>query len=105
MKVIQKLGVAKFQVTTPEISDGQLTLDFNPVIEEYNLQGKFALIHWQARPKGYREWGIYEAQTDTYRSSFDFPPAYGKMKMLMLDDKTASTIPSAVIYFVGAFVN
>ena len=105
MKKISKLSHAKFLVATPEVPGGELTLDFNPVIEEYKLQGKFSLVHWQARPRGYREWGIYSSVDDSYKCAFDFPTAYGKIEMLMLDDKTASTIPSAVIYFNGVFVN
>ncbi len=59
------------------------------------------LIHWQARPKGHREFGIYDAVNDTYSSSDLFPVNYGSHECLMLDDTTASTVPSAVILFKG----
>lgn len=29
------------------------------------------------------------------------PASYGQIRLLMLDDKTATTLPSAVLWFVG----
>ena len=108
MKIINKIATAKFRISTPDVSSSELELDFNPIIEQFSLpitSKNYQLIHWQGRPKGVREWGIYDAASDTYRcgvweNTTKF--AYGGVKLLMLDDKTAVTLPSAVIYFTGS---
>ncbi len=105
-KLVDKIGPAKFKVTTPEV-DNVLVLDFNPIIEQFELaKGRqdYKLIHWQGRPKGDRQWGIYDPQTDSYRCGVftGHPAMYGASKLLMLDDATVTTIPSAVVWFVGS---
>ena len=55
MKTITKVSTAKFKITTEQVANSELLLDFNPVIEEFELKGNFYLIHWQARPKGHRQ--------------------------------------------------
>lgn len=107
MKLIEKLGAAKFRVTTPESPNQPLVLDFNPIIEQFKLsEGRqdYQLIHWQGKPKGDRQWGIYDPQTDTYRCGvFEGHTAmYGASKLIMLDDATVQTIPSAVVLFFGS---
>lgn len=97
MKLIEKLGVAKFKVTTPELPNQALELDFNPIISQFQLEGDFILIHWQARPKGHRQWGIYSSSDDSYRSIGELV-INARTESLQLDDATASTIPSAVLY-------
>lgn len=104
MKTIQHISKAKFKISTPSVPNSELLLDFNPIIDEFKLVGNFYLIHWQARPKGHREWGIYSAKDDTYTSSVSFPPAYGKVDLKMLDDP-AKSIPSAVVVFKGKMMN
>lgn len=101
MKNITKVSQAKFKISTVDVTGSELLLDFNPIIDEFKLVGDFYLIHWQARPKGHRQWGIYNSSNDTYTSMLEPPKSYGSMQYLMLDDATAKTIPSAVILFVG----
>lgn len=106
-KLIEKLGVGKFRVTTPEQPNQTLELNFNPIIKQFELdQGKqnYKLIHWQGRPKGDRQWGIYDAEADSYMCGvFNGHSAmYGGSKLLMLPDDTTKTIPSAVVHFVGS---
>ena len=98
MKSIQHISKAKFKISTPGVAGSELELDFNPIIDEFNLIGDFTLIHWQARPKGYREWGIYTSSTDTYRSIGELVQNVGGYRSLQLDDQTAKSIPSAVLY-------
>ncbi len=106
MKIVQQISRAKFKVTTPE-TETELELDFNPVIEllsdRERLRG-YKLIHWQGKPKGYRQWGIYDSLSDNYTCNVwqDLPVFYGASRLVMLDDQTAATIPSAVIYHVGS---
>lgn len=103
MKTITRIKPATFKISTPGVENSELTLDFAKIIDEFNLTGKYDIVHWQARPKGYREWGIYTSHDDSYRSSVHVPTGYGSMSFLQLDDKTATTIPSAVIVFKGFY--
>lgn len=98
MKLIQRLAKGQFRVTTPEVNNGVLDLDFNPIISQFDLKGSFTLIHWQARPKGHREWGIYSSVDDSYRSVAELSINFAQIKSLQLDDATATTVPSAVFY-------
>ena len=97
MKIIHQIGTAKFKVTTPNVPSSDLELDFNPLIKQFKLAGNYLLIHWQARPKGYREWGIYSSKDDSYRSVAKLTINLAITESLQLDDKTARTIPSAVL--------
>ena len=106
MKIIKKIAKGKFDVITPN-QDSKLTLDFNPIIEQFKLhegRSDYKLIHWQAKPKGDRQWGVYDRASDSYSCGVwdDLPTFYGGARLLMLDDATATTIPSAVVYHVGS---
>jgi hypothetical protein len=101
MKSVTKISKARFRVVTPEIANSKLVVNFNPIIDEFNLKGNFYLIHWQARPKGYRQWGIYSSKDDTYTSTEQPPKSHGLVQYLMLNDRAAYTIPSAVVLFLG----
>ena len=104
MKQITKLDKAKFSVKS---ADGtELELDFNPVIDRLSEDEKipkFYLIHWQGKPKGDREWGIYDPAKDEYRcDTFEnHLTAYGTIKLIMLDDTQDNALPSAVVWFSG----
>jgi hypothetical protein len=102
MKLITKLAPRKFELATEFVAKSQLQLDFNPIINQFALTGNYYLIHWQARPKGYREWGIYRAVDDSYHSLPEIPTAYGGWSSLQLDDATTDTLPSAVVLFRGS---
>lgn len=95
-KIITKLSKARFKVLTPNVEKGQLILNFNPLIEQFNLTGNYQLVHWQAMPKKYREWGIYSSVNDSYQSLafFEFS---GNFKTLQIHDTQASSIPTAVL--------
>ena len=98
MKQITKIQRAKFKVTTPGVTSSELELDFQPIIDHFKLEGNFILLHWQARPKGHREWGIYSSRDDSYRSIAEVKFNSVWLKSLQLDDATAKTVPSAVLY-------
>lgn len=113
MKQISKTGFRQFRVNTTIYERGgttifNLDLDFNPVIDALSDREKayedYLIIHWQGAPSGQREWGIYNPHDDSYKCSVfpDHPTMYGGSRMVMLDDTTATTKPSAVIYFVGS---
>ncbi|MBW4535184.1 MAG: hypothetical protein KME09_14715 [Pleurocapsa minor HA4230-MV1] len=102
MKTIQHITNAKFKVNTQGVENSELILDFQPIIDKFKLTGDFKLIHWQARPKGHREFGIYSSVDDSYRSTDNLSKAgYGSVQFLQLDDATANTLPSAVILHRG----
>lgn len=50
--------INQFGETLP---DSLISLDFNPIIKEGGLIKDFAICHYQARPKGLRQWGIFYA--------------------------------------------
>jgi hypothetical protein len=102
MKNIKKIAPAKFRINKPNVENSEIILDFNPIIAQFELSKSlidYHLIHWQGRPKGDREWGIYDPKNDNYYCGIygDCPTFYGGMKLLMLDDKTAATLPSAAL--------
>lgn len=105
MKNITRIAAAKFKVSTPNIPNSELELDFNPIINEFKLTGNFTLIHWQARPKGYRQWGIYSSLDDSYRAVEELTINLSSAKSLQLNDAAATTIPSAVLYSNETRVN
>lgn len=95
-KIITRTGKGRFRIITPDPRPFQLILNFNPLIERFKLKGTYQLIHWQARPKGTREWGIYNSLDDSYRSLENFQIS-GNFKSLQIPDSEANSIPSAVI--------
>lgn len=97
-KIITKIDTARFKVVSISPKPFQLILNFNPLIERFKLSGNYQLIHWQARPKGSREWGIYNSPDDNYRSLKDFE-LQGKFKSLQILDAIARSIPSAVLLY------
>lgn len=103
IKTIVKTSPGIFRLTTENIANSQIILNFNPIITQFNLNGNYCLVHWQARPKGYREWGIFDSKSDRYFSvdKFDFTVDLGKT--LQINDQEITALPSAVIYFPNAF--
>ena len=102
MKIVQRISKAKFKISTLDVKDSSLELDFNPIIDQFKLTGDFKLIHWQARPKGYREFGIYFSVDDSYKSTDNLSkPGYGSLLFLQLNDKSDNALPSAVICHRG----
>ncbi len=97
IRKIKKIGFARFRITTHGVAHSQLFLDFNPLIKKFNLKGNFSLIHWQAKPKNYREWGIYNSETDSYSSIPGFEMK-GIFTSLQIPDQEAIAIPSAVLH-------
>lgn len=71
-KNIIKITRAKFKVITPDVKDSELILDFNPLIKKFRLSGNYQLFHWQAKPRYYREWGVYKSGSDSYHSISGF---------------------------------
>lgn len=102
MKTVNKIARAKFKISTPNVPNSELELDFNPILQTFKLEGDYLLVHWQGHPKGHREWGIYSSVRDCYDSvigiDFHHPDARG----IQLNDKAAITKPSAVLLIKNA---
>lgn len=84
------------------ITNYGLSLDFNPIIKEFKLTGKFVLQHWQAMPKGFRNFGYLEVDYDKsiYRTIvfnniiINVPPI-----PLQVNERIIKSVPTAVNYF------
>ena len=73
-----------------------LLLDFKPFIELFTLEEECCLIHWQARPKYKRRWGVYNSQTKSYECFLRLA-IEGPMEAVQLDEAEVVTIPTAVL--------
>ena len=79
--------------------DGQpspLLLDFKPFIEAFTLEEECCLIHWQARPKYKRRWGVYDSKTKRYECFLRLA-IEGSVEAVQLDEAAVVTIPTAVL--------
>ena len=97
---ILETDAGKVSLTYPTMPDFNLRMDFNPIIEQFRLRGKFCLLHWQAKPFGERRWGVYDGGMDDYVSV-----KYCELelrvisRLLQLDENIIKTVPTAVLLF------
>lgn len=95
----------RVRLSYTHLPDFELKMDFNPIIEKFQLVGKLCLLHWQAKPFGLRRWGIYDAGIDQYFSAtWDCLDVNCSGIPLQLDETIVTTVPTAVIYFRDARV-
>lgn len=81
---------------------GRLTVDFNPFIQRFKLSGNIALLHWQARPKNMRTWGLFNLNDDTYEILLGETQNFayeGIFTLLELPEMQYNTVPTSVILF------
>lgn len=91
---------ARVRLTYPHLPDFELKMDFNPIIDRFQLAGKFCLLHWQAKPFGLRRWAIYDAGIDKYfPGTWDCIDVNCNGILLQLDETIVKTVPTAVMYF------
>lgn len=92
---ITPMGKGQFRLRWVE-AEGNLDLDFRPFIERAKKRGCRYLIHWQAKPKGIRRWGIYDIESDAYvvTKSLD---VIGTSHGLQIDENKVKTVPTAVL--------
>jgi hypothetical protein len=97
--IVQKVAPRQFKLIYAHLPDFELNMNFSPIIEQFKLAGKYCLLHWQAKPKGLRRWGIYDGATDEY-STADWdklelnPP---QVIPLQVDENIISSVPTAVL--------
>lgn len=100
---ITKISRGIFHSVWHSIPNSELVLNFNPLIKEHNLNGQYVLLHWQARPKNLRTWGVYDSTTDMYYSigSDDITPFIAEVDIIDVSEKIVKSVPTAVILFRG----
>lgn len=97
--VIHRIDQAKFSLRWFGKGD-PLQMDFNPVINKYRLTNEFVLLHWQAKPKFLRTWGIYDSKTDSYScvsTNLVFPSC--AVRLVDVNEAFVNTVPTAMILF------
>lgn len=93
------------KLTYPHLPDFELKMNFTPIIREFQLVGKFCLLHWQAKPFGLRRWGVYDAGADKYfATTWNCTDINCGGIPLQLDETIVTTVPTAVIYFKNSKV-
>jgi hypothetical protein len=107
LRITRLKGKGKFHLSWDEKPSEYLILDFSPLIAAFALEGKYCLIHWQARPKGLRTWGIYDSLTSNY-----YPKTIGRVlvppcdvELLQIDENNHRTVPTAVLYLKDCSIN
>ena len=102
---VSKTATGQFEVTYEHLPEFKLALDFNPIIERFNLEGNFCLLHWQAKPFGLRRWGIYDSKTDSYVAcEWNQIEVLKNPRCLQVDEALVTTVPTAVLCFESASV-
>ncbi|MEG4286990.1 hypothetical protein QUB68_28190 [Microcoleus sp. A006_D1] len=97
---VSKTATGQFEVTYEHLPDFKLALNFNSIIQRFNLQGNFCLLHWQAKPFGLRRWGVYDGGKDSYVAcEWNQVEALKNPRCLQLDETIITTVPTAVLYF------
>ncbi|WP_055074414.1 hypothetical protein [Pseudanabaena sp. 'Roaring Creek'] len=104
VQTIEKIAPSIF-VSSWNCQESALRLDFKFLVDYFKLTGDFCLLHWQARPRGLRRWGLYCGNQDKY-----FGVDYDRLifaenlniEALQVDEKIYKTVPSAVMCFRDA---
>ena len=103
MQQIIKIRTGRFLVEWTQRPQEKLTVDFLPLIKTFKLEPPFCLLHWQAKPKGLRRWGIYDGATDVYVGcDWDSIHLLCKPKVIEISENVHRTVPTAVLLFQGS---
>ncbi|MGL5075741.1 MAG: hypothetical protein ACRDBG_07850 [Waterburya sp.] len=106
-KVISKISPRIFQIYDKRMPESALTLNFNPIVElnrihPQNKTNKNTYVHWQAKPFGLRQFGVYDEVLDKYFSCAEFVFSRDKGKnshSVQVDETIIKTIPVAAICY------
>jgi hypothetical protein len=104
-QVIERLANATFRSQWQNIPDSTLKLNFDVLIDHFGLpdMGSFCLVHWQAKPKGLRRWGVYCRAADMYYAADEILFDEGlTVETLQMDERIVKTVPTAVLFFRDA---
>jgi len=99
--IITVHGHHRFSISWSDPSasgEANLNLDFEPLIKAFVKKDDddVYLIHWQARPKTIRRWGVYHVKTRTYTCA-DSVRIIGSSIGCQLDESEVKTLPTAVL--------
>lgn len=109
-QTITRTAPFKFTVENPgsPLTD-TLRLDFGPLLDNALYQAPMVMIHFQARPKGLRRWGLYDSHSDTYHSfdsDSDVDTEAIDWNLLSIpDSEFPSTIPTCVFVAYNVVFN
>jgi len=86
-----------------QILNSVISLDFNPLINHVlNSDFKanyYCLLHWQAKPKGLRQWGVFDSTTSGYYASREITfKTTTEPKTIQLDETKVKTLPTSVMF-------
>ena len=100
-QTIRKISDFRVVLTYSELPKFKLVMDFKPLWELVTPDGPCCLVHWQAKPRGERRWGIFDGQI--YRSyegySSELP-----VEGVQVDENQVLTVPTAVLCYRNARV-
>ena len=102
-QIIKKIQKGKFLLWWDLHPTLKITVDFLPLIKQFQLSNNFVLAHWQARPKGLRRWGFYDGFSDNYYGvdydKIEVEALCDSTRFLQMDEIKLNHPPSAVILF------
>lgn len=85
------------------IEDRCLWPDFGPIIDNHGLTGAFVILHYQARPKSQRRWGIYDSVSNNYHSCPSHKLGIAAIPTPVDVERLGYTVvPTSVLVFLGA---
>lgn len=103
MRVLKR-ATGKFDIWHLEARKALIHLDFRPFLALPGVKNGI-LLHYQAKPRGKREWGLYDIDRDEYysrsHSQIEFMGEL-QQRLLGLDEMRHKTNPTALCYFPNA---
>lgn len=102
--VITKIVPRQFQLVFSDEAKTTMVLNFQPLVEAINYQRAYTILHFQSRPKGLRQWGVYDVTNDSYTSTDDKHLVIKKVPKAHQIPDTPKIMPTAVLYFVDTTV-
>ncbi|MEC4804433.1 MAG: hypothetical protein SAJ12_10495 [Jaaginema sp. PMC 1079.18] len=103
MKVLKR-SPGKFDIWHPDKRKELIHLDFCPFLSLPGVKSGL-LLHFQAKPRGMREWGVYSIEEDCYYSrSHSQIEFIGELQqqLLGLDELRFKSNPTALCHFPNA---
>lgn len=98
---VRQYGRFRFSLAYDSMPEFKLRVNFEPIIQYFDLQGDFTLLHWQARPRGLRRWGAFcqNGESTSYHAFEEYTCDVPYHRGIQLDERLVTTVPTAVIWF------
>lgn len=105
MQTITKITDTSFSMVWDEVPTEKLVIDFKDIIEQHRLTGNYCLLHWQAKPKGLRKWGVYDSAAKSYHSMQANNLLMAVVpRLIEVDENIYKTVPSSTLYFPNSII-